>query len=244
MLTWLCASPVLLNLVWAWQGCHSPSVLSLLPWCRYFNQVSRYNKIPIDALQATRQGQCKSQGITKFLLTHYRPHVGANANSAKSHYRRDSRSIASTTLYSFQSHCRSLVLTGSCPRIPDEPPIRALCCGVRCVVLVWACGVVRPRRRERSGHLSGCLGDFVGSSPSLPLPQGPFVSWTASVEPGRWHPTAFLTTRTFYGGDSGSLRSSDLAVSSFVRRSSYLLSVSLPAPLSRNPAFQSQRTSS
>ncbi len=60
VLTWLCASPVLLNLVWTERGSHSPSVLLSLPWYRYFNQVSRYNKIPISALQATRRGRCKS----------------------------------------------------------------------------------------------------------------------------------------------------------------------------------------
>ena len=37
-------------------------------------------------------------------------------------------------------------------------------------------------RRGRAGLPSGCLGDFVGSSPSLQSPPGSVVSWTASVE--------------------------------------------------------------
>ncbi len=58
-----------------------------------------------------------------------------------------------------------------------------------------------------------------------------------------WHPTAFLTTRAFYGSDSGPLQGSDLAVS-FVR-SSILMSIlslylTLPIPLSGNPAFPFQ----
>ncbi len=62
----------------------------------------------------------------------------------------------------------------------------------------------------------------------------PVVFWTASVEPACWHPTAFLTTIAFYGSDSGPLWGSDLAVFSFVRRSSCLSSL----PLSTGPPQQ------
>ena len=58
--------------------------------------------------------------------------IGANANSAKSHNRRNGRSLISPTLYSFQSHCRSLLLTGSCPENPRRAP-KTRICGVSCV---------------------------------------------------------------------------------------------------------------
>ncbi len=79
-----------------------------------------------------------------------------------------------------------------------------------------------------------------------PVAYGPVVSWTASVGSARWHLTTFLTTRAFYGGDSGPLSDSDLSVFS---RSSVVMSIlspslSLKSPLSRNPVFPSQRAPS
>ncbi len=65
---------------------------------------------------------------------------------------------------------------------------------------------------------------------------GPVVSWTASVESARRQPTAFLTTRAFYGSDLGPLRGSDLAVFSFVCQS-----LRLSLLLSGNPTFPFQR---
>ncbi len=148
--------------------------------------------------------------MSKSLLAHYRPHVGANANRTKSHYHRDCRSTISTALYSFQSLCRSLVLAGSCPDIPDEPP--------KARFFLWRMGRVFGHVCVASGKVvgcpSGCLGGFVSRHLIAlgSVASGSIISWTASAEPALGHPTVFLTTRAFYNGDSGPLWDSDLAV--------------------------------
>ena len=165
----------------------------------------------------------------------------ANANSAKSHYRRDGRSIVFPTLYSFQSHCRSLVLTGSCPEYPERAPKGALVAPrlVRvCASLVqWDC----------SGHLSGCLGDFVGSSPSLPSPPGPlYPGLPQSSLPVCTQLLSLLQelSAAVIWVHCGAAISSGLV--SYFDCYVYHLSLSLsllppPPPLRRNPAFLSQR---
>ncbi len=88
---------------------------------------------------------------------------------------------------------------------------------------------------------------LVALLPSLP----PFVvSWTASVEPAisLRHPTASLTTRAFYGGESGpprGQRSLYFFLSGLILSLSLSLSLSTaPPPFNENPAFPYQRVPS
>ncbi len=115
-------------------------------------------------------------------------------------------------------------------------------CGIPCI---WVCVVGASGGCRAS---KGCLGDLFGSSPysRCSRPVRCILDCLSRACPFR-HPTAFLTTRAFYGSDSSPLQGSDLAVFSFVRLSlclSSLFSLSLLTPFSENPAFPYQQTPS
>ena len=114
-------------------------------------------------------------------------------------------------------------------------------------VCVVSSGVAFVRRREWDGASVWLSRGFVGSSSALLSrssdASGSVVSWTASVESACGHPAVSPTSSAFYSSGSGALRDSDFAVFfSFVGR--LVRSLSLSAPLSRNPAFPFQRAPS
>ena len=98
--------------------------------------------------------------------------------------------------YSSQTLCKSLVLTGSYPEIPDEPP--EMCSWLWCVSSVaWVC-VTSSRLCVGSGTgcLSGRLGSLLARHPLSAfalIPSGSVLSWIASVEPTCRHPAVSPT---------------------------------------------------
>ena len=123
-------------------------------------------------------------------------------------------------------HCHSLVVVQN---IPDEPPkVRSLVWRPRasgwCVV-----GASEGCRASKS-----CIGDFIGSLPCSRRPRLLVLCILDCLSRAcpLWHPTAFLTTRAFYGGDSGPPQG-QRSLSFFLSVSIFSLSLSIS--LSTNP---------
>ncbi len=91
-------------------------------------------------------------------------------------------------------HCHSLVVVQN---IPDEPPKSA-------VVASCACrpGASYVGRVPGFQKLSRGFCRLIALLPSLPPPGSLYPGLPKSSLPSLRHPTAFLTTRAFFGGDS------------------------------------------
>ncbi len=97
--------------------------------------------------------------------------------------------------YSSQSHCKSLVLTGSYREVLDEPP-EMRSCGVLCVRLYLGPKSLRLCIGSGTGRLSGCLWRLSARRPLSALTLvtfGSILSWIASVEPACRHSTVSPT---------------------------------------------------